>query len=690
MSKKTKGNQMKVLVVGNCQAEIIFRLIDSMCDDVVTSFFRLLPSTVNQLNLGKLEFLSWKSSELDIEKLMSENDLILFQASMAAQQLIDQRFSQFRPKIKCFPRIVYTAFHPDMIYIKNARPSPTGAYHSSIACFGWAHGLGVEETVGLFSKEVFQLLGFFTYWEHSQKYLLDEGIICGLPLNSLIEGWWKRGVWMYSINHPKLFVLADLAREILGREGFSTKNDAKMDIADPLENGASWMVYPEIAKNLGVEGKYEFRRGKRKYFRVPGKLRLGLKDFVRASFKKYADYDKEDFFCPRLASEPYKELSHYLTTRKQINPVAGVEQVIDSSQISSHSKNHPYRGLPDYQFWRRAIERIPMKDVDPVVCSRFTVKREDKVATAGSCFAQYISGILRKNGFNYFITEKEENLLPEEARKRNYGVYSARFGNLYTTRQLVQLFDRAYGTFIPEDTHWERGDGKFVDPFRPQIEPEGFPAVEALEKSRTVHFAAVREMFEKLDILVFTLGLTESWRNRKDGAVYPLAPGINAGEMNSEIHEFVNFGNKEIVSDMQLFLEKLLNVNPEAKVIITVSPIPLIATYENRHVLVSTTYSKSVLRIAAEEIVQSYAMCDYFPSYEIITGTYTRGKYFEEDLRSVKPEGVNHVMRLFLAHYAEEPHTKQEQINSFGRELDRENALLAEVICDEEAIYEEI
>lgn len=63
------------------------------------------------------------------------------------------------------------------------------------------------------------------------------------------------------------------------------------------------------------------------------------------------------------------------------------------------------------------------------------------------------------------------------------------------------------------------------------------------------------------------------------------------------------------------------------------------------------------------------------------TGNHTKGGYFESDLRSVKTEGVDHVMRLFLAHYASE-----KQGNSFDQDLMLENMLVSEVVCDEEAI----
>jgi hypothetical protein len=82
----------------------------------------------------------------------------------------------------------------------------------------------------------------------------------------------------------------------------------------------------------------------------------------------------------------------------------------------------------------------------------------------------------------------------------------------------------------------------------------------------------------------------------------------------------------------------------------------------------------------------------YFPSYEIVAGSFNRGRYFAGDLRSVTEEGVNHVMRLFLKHYmgatdsasaalAPEP----EQQSARNTET-AEMATLVELNCDEEAL----
>lgn len=321
-----------------------------------------------------------------------------------------------------------------------------------------------------------------------------------------------------------------------------------------------------------------------------------------------------------------------------------------------------------------------MTEVDPVAPPRFVIDRGSKIATAGSCFAQHISRSLLQHGFNYYVAEQAPELAAEEARHRNYGVFSARFGNIYTARQLVQLFDRAYGAFDPGERHWVRSDGRFVDPYRPQIEADGYASPEALEASRAGHLSDVRRMFENLDVFIFTLGLTEAWRNKADGAVFPLAPGVAGGAFDPGLHEFVNFDVPEVVADLDRFIQQILKVNPRARIILTVSPVPLMATYEDRHVLVSTTYSKSVLRVAADAIRRRHANCEYFPSYEVISGNHTRGAYFDQDLRTVTPEGVEHVMRMFFAYYA-----SGDAINADDHRL-RELTSVSEIVCEEEAI----
>lgn len=315
---------------------------------------------------------------------------------------------------------------------------------------------------------------------------------------------------------------------------------------------------------------------------------------------------------------------------------------------------HPYTSLPPKAFWRKSVGGLKPSNVDPVGKFDLKIGRETKVATAGSCFAQHIARHLRQAGFNYFVAEPGHPILPQKARDaNNYGLFSCRYGNIYTARQLRQLMERSCGRFEPREDIWFDAPDVVRDPFRPTAQPGGFISEEEMRLDRAQHLEAVKRMFEQLDVFVFTLGLTECWRSRDDGAVFPLCPGVEGGQFDSDRHEFYNQTVDEVIADLTTFIEALEAINPDAQVVLTVSPVPLAATAEPQaHVLSATTYSKSILRVAAEVMRQRFANVHYFPSYEIITGAFSRGAYYADDLRNVVEEGVRHVMRLFMLHAA--------------------------------------
>lgn len=355
-------------------------------------------------------------------------------------------------------------------------------------------------------------------------------------------------------------------------------------------------------------------------------------------------------------------------------------------------KKTPYSNLPPHAFWRNAVAEAA--EIDPVVDPPFRFSVRDKVMAAGSCFAQHIGRYLKSSGCAYLITEAPHAFLSEAAAAAlNYDIYTARYGNIYSSRQLLQLFDRAYGRFTPKENYWTEASGAVIDPFRPQIQPNGFGSVQELDQDRERHFASVREAFETLDVFIFTLGLTETWRSREDGAVFPLCPGVAGGAYSAKAHIFVNLGVDEVVADMTAFMQRLQSVNSRARVILTVSPVPLVATAERRHVLVSTVVSKSILRVACDVLTRGISNVAYFPSYEIVAGGHSGRDYFAADRRSVTQEGVAHVMRVFDRHcikrnIAEEALRRTVRALTPAKVVRRDDPVAAamQVMCDEEAL----
>jgi hypothetical protein len=346
---------------------------------------------------------------------------------------------------------------------------------------------------------------------------------------------------------------------------------------------------------------------------------------------------------------------------------------------------HPYRGLPGSRFWASAMAETPIEAFDPVVGVPFTLGGDDHVAAAGSCFAQNIARHLMSAGLDYLIVEP-----PIRA---DAPLFPARFGNIYTLRQLRQLMLRAYGLHRPTEGTWRRADGRFIDPFRPQLFPEGFESEADVHLARRAHLGAVRRMFETCTVFVFTLGLTEAWL-AEDGSVVPVPPGVLGVETNGEAYRFENFSVSAMSDDIGAFLADFRLVNPTVQVILTVSPVPLVATFEDRHVLVANTYSKAALRVVAEEAARTHDFVCYFPSYEIITAPSAHGRYFAADLRSVTEAGVAHVMSVFSRHFLDRQPRAPLPTRPGGLTDPRplsDEALAgfearAEILCDEERL----
>lgn len=309
---------------------------------------------------------------------------------------------------------------------------------------------------------------------------------------------------------------------------------------------------------------------------------------------------------------------------------------------------HPYSQQPDQNFWRRFISDTPWSDVDFVGVPKFRLSQGDRVGMAGSCFAQHIARHMRKHGLTPFQTECAHPLLLELGEEDlSYQAFSARYGNVYTSRQFLELFEQAVGAREPIQDFAEH-EGRFYDLLRPNAIPGGFVAREEALADRAYHLQKVRELFQHADVLIYTLGLTESWYNHLGNYTYPVCPGTVRGVYDAELHRFRNLTHAQVVADLVALVENARSFNPRLKFIFTVSPVPLVATYTKQNVLLASAYSKSVLRAACGEVAEQFENVLYFPSYEIISHPASFGQYLQSDLREVTERGVSHVMRCFF------------------------------------------
>lgn len=190
---------------------------------------------------------------------------------------------------------------------------------------------------------------------------------------------------------------------------------------------------------------------------------------------------------------------------------------------------------------------------------------EERVVSLGPGLAGTIGTHLRRMGARYLVTEPAHPVLPVTVAERlQYGRYSARYGELPTSRHLVQLIARAYGSFHPKQDIWMRG-ARFVDPFRVFVQPDGFTSRSEYFADRRQHFRATRQALTEADVFVVTLGGDEVWLSTLDGAAFSAGPEWNPDPAHTEL---TTLAPQAIVEDLSRFVDDVARVNPRGRVIL--------------------------------------------------------------------------------------------------------------------------
>jgi len=309
----------------------------------------------------------------------------------------------------------------------------------------------------------------------------------------------------------------------------------------------------------------------------------------------------------------------------------------------------PYSQRPARAFWQTGVGGRTGPELADLWHPKASLNAETKIATFGSCFARHIGHHLSARGWAWLNAEPAPAFAPPDiAETYGYGNFSARTGNIYTTAALVQWLGWATGQPPPNHEYWPH-NARWVDPFRGDIEPGGFASPDLLLHSRSITIAALRHAIEQADVFLFTLGQTEYWSNTLNGAVYQLCPGARGGVFDETQHIFTTSSVLNVLEELGATRSLLHEINPNLRLILSVSPVPLVATLRDMHVLSAAVHSKSVLHAAAVEFAGAHSNVDYFPSYELVSGPLAGPSRFDTGQRNVKLSTVDMVMAHFFA-----------------------------------------
>ena len=314
----------------------------------------------------------------------------------------------------------------------------------------------------------------------------------------------------------------------------------------------------------------------------------------------------------------------------------------------ARSKVHPIHRFEPWQVWPGSFDNPPADSDYPLPADvGLTVTRETPIASMGSCFAREIKRRLIDKGFNYI---REETDRPAAIHA------SAAWERLYNTFSMRQVFEYTFEDFEPQTRWWVAPEsGKIQDPYRRIIL---YDTLQEAKEDFERHKEHSRKALTTARLLVLTLGLTEIWEDRRDGSVIclPSGPYVNeGGDMGAYRFRVSRYG--ENLENLERIREIMERHNPECKMLVTVSPVHLWATFrKDADVMTASCNSKSTLRAVADEFVSRHDNAFYFPAYEMATiyRPMTGQSLFEKGPENfhVDKQTVKFIMGQFFKKYA--------------------------------------
>ncbi len=270
---------MDIVVIGNCQAQRLARVLSIMAPGV----------SIRSVGVGAV-----KRGEADLG-----DSLVLLQSWISGG--LRTKISDGRSVID-FPSVEFWGFHPDMTAARHQGQPFAGAMgdnHSALTLFAWSQGWSVQKAVSLFTPDIFRTVGFTDRFAVDAAEMVRDWTACGLSLDLAA----LPRLFMHTTLHPTLPVFGEIARQIADRLGLKvvTRHPERL-MTDDLAAHHVWPVYPGVAEALDLTGEYAFKLNDTSKRDGRPAVVLSLEDFVARSFAAYDGLDPRGIECPAFGA----------------------------------------------------------------------------------------------------------------------------------------------------------------------------------------------------------------------------------------------------------------------------------------------------------------------------------------------------------------------------------------------------
>ena len=269
----------RISILGNCHARSLAACISALASK----------SAVDFRTLGEFDKSTQEENKYYFDNLLN-TDVIFIQHPFPLN-VLPEYFDIFDHRVHRFPKVTYTAFHPDSTYLirgGKAIQGATGPYHSALVLAGFLEGVQSDRLIKLFNRFTFSSLGYVDQHQVATDILRRDFHEIGYDYEPVSSS----GIFMHTMNHPKIIAMNEVAKQALRKSGIVMQENAKIPM-DPLDRDWKWPVYADLP--FGQNYIFHVGIGMNSSHQVPLERReLLLSDFIRISYDVYKDLDFEN------------------------------------------------------------------------------------------------------------------------------------------------------------------------------------------------------------------------------------------------------------------------------------------------------------------------------------------------------------------------------------------------------------
>lgn len=151
----------------------------------------------------------------------------------------------------------------------------------------------------------------------------------------------------------------------------------------------------------------------------------------------------------------------------------------------------------------------------------------------------------------------------------------------------------------------------------------------------------IHKHLKKCEWIIITFGTAFVYRRKDNKDIVANCHKVPAGRFTKEL-----LTQKQIIESFEKVFEQLLTIQPDIKIIMTVSPVR-----HTKDTLEQNSVSKAILRVTCDTLEREYTNIQYFPSYEIMMDDLRDYRFYRTDMIHPTRDAEDYIWNKFSEAY---------------------------------------